>query len=383
MVKETVLRGMAWNHLRGMGPALAVSEAFRCQQPATMVLWDTRPLGDFEAYPIEQLARQYDLILFDHPFTGDAAAGPWLLPLDEWIEAPVLDDLSAQAVGQSFQSYRWAGHQWGLPVDAAAQVMVSGAEPAHGEADWKALWRWAQNPLGGAPPLNFALPGSPVHLYSLWLAICQRLAGEDLWTSLGLRSDIAVPALEILERLWQAAFEGARSWDPITLLPWLGEQQGFSPWVFGYVTYSRPGYSAHPVRFARIPTTKDNPGVGSVLGGVGIGVSSLSKNRAQAVAFAKYFASPAVQSTVVLRAGGQPAVREVWENPDLGGPFFHDTLPTVRQALLRPRARGYPAFQAQAAQVVHQGVTSGRSGKGVVEACNRWYRQQVGEAEDV
>src|SRR5262249_5934081 len=75
----------------------------------------------FEFAPVQELARQFDLIVLDHPFVGDIDATRCLLPLDDLIDA----ETAAAFVGLSFASYRYEGRTWALPIDAACQVAVS------------------------------------------------------------------------------------------------------------------------------------------------------------------------------------------------------------------------------------------------------------------
>lgn len=379
---NVVLKGMAWNHLRGMGPALATAEAFRCEHPEVCIDWDTRPLGDFEAYPIERLSENYDLILFDHPFTGDAAMGTWLLPLDEWMAPGPLGEIQHQAMGRTFESYTLRGHQWGLPIDTASQVMAwAGTTPGDAKEAWMELWSWTQAEQPSKPQ-GLLLPGDPVHAYSLFLAIGHRIGGDLFWQESGIDGAIGREAWERLLRLWSASDELCGTWDPPTLLHHVGTTgQGFIPWVFGYVNYARLGYAKEPVRFQGLPEDFHDGGVGSVLGGVGIGVSARSSHRAEAVAYAAFLARPDIQSTVVLRAGGQPATQGVWNDPG-GSPFFRNTAVTVARAWVRPTLPGYPRFQKLAAQLVRQGIDDRRGAAALVAELNRLYVNVVKEVED-
>ncbi|MBN9021343.1 MAG: carbohydrate ABC transporter substrate-binding protein, partial [Rhizobiales bacterium] len=88
------------------------------------VVWDKRSLQDFESFPVDELARRYDLIVIDHPHVGVIVAGGSLAPLDGPGRAAELEALAAASVGPSFPSYTYAGHQWALPIDAAAQVQA-------------------------------------------------------------------------------------------------------------------------------------------------------------------------------------------------------------------------------------------------------------------
>ncbi|MFT3784888.1 MAG: hypothetical protein QM770_01820 [Tepidisphaeraceae bacterium] len=111
------LHGMTWNHPRGIDPLVAccaeVRDAFGID-----VKWDARSLEDFEAFPLDELAQQYDLMVIDHPHVGMAAASGCLRPFD----ARLADSLNGTTVGRSHESYYWQGKQWALAIDAAAQV---------------------------------------------------------------------------------------------------------------------------------------------------------------------------------------------------------------------------------------------------------------------
>jgi multiple sugar transport system substrate-binding protein len=61
-------------------------------------------------------------ILLDHPYMGLVAREKCFLPLYEFFTRDELQELSRDSVGQSYLSYCFEGHQWALPLDAAAQV---------------------------------------------------------------------------------------------------------------------------------------------------------------------------------------------------------------------------------------------------------------------
>ena len=115
------LKGMTWSHPRGYDPLVACARLWR-ERTGVEIGWDKRSLQDFESFPIEELARQYDLIIIDHPHAGQATREGCLLPLERVGPADALAELDRQSVGASFESYRHGGHLWAIPVDAAAQV---------------------------------------------------------------------------------------------------------------------------------------------------------------------------------------------------------------------------------------------------------------------
>ena len=117
------LKGMTWSHPRGYDPMVACSRLWK-EQTGVAVTWDRRSLQDFESFPVESLAREYDLIVIDHPHVGRITAENCLAPLDfperhaEWTA------LQQSSLGQSYPSYHWQGRQWAFPLDAAAQVQA-------------------------------------------------------------------------------------------------------------------------------------------------------------------------------------------------------------------------------------------------------------------
>ena len=79
-------------------------------------------MQEFADQPLEPLAERYDLLVIDHPWVGFAARAGFLLPLDEHLPAPFLDEQAAQSVGPSARSYSADGHLRALAIDTATPV---------------------------------------------------------------------------------------------------------------------------------------------------------------------------------------------------------------------------------------------------------------------
>src|SRR6185437_13848197 len=77
----TKLKGMTWNHPRGFDPMVETSRIWR-DKTGVDIEWDKRSLQDFESFPVEELARAYDMIVIDHPHVGQITAENCLAPLD-------------------------------------------------------------------------------------------------------------------------------------------------------------------------------------------------------------------------------------------------------------------------------------------------------------
>jgi multiple sugar transport system substrate-binding protein len=117
------LRGLTWDHPRGyvVLDALAAAGGAR---------WDRQPLEGFESRPLRTLADDYDLVVIDHPGLGQSVRDGALRPLDELLSAAELAACAEVSAGRSYASYQLDGHQWALPIDAAAQVSVCRANRA-------------------------------------------------------------------------------------------------------------------------------------------------------------------------------------------------------------------------------------------------------------
>jgi multiple sugar transport system substrate-binding protein len=379
------LRGMAWDHVRGVAPMKAASEEFGRSRPDVAISWDARSLKDFEDYPIEPLAERYDLILVDYPFVGTAAAKEVLLPLDEWLPAEYMADQKANSVGPSYDSYTWDGHQWALAVDAAAQVSAYRAD--------------LLEDAGASPPdtwarvfeLIHALPGdmkvgmtlNPTHAYCNFLALCVSVGGRDFWSEReGIDPETGKEALESLRRLLPMVHHASTEMSPIRLLDLMSrsDEVAYVPLVFGYSNYARAGFAPHLVNFRDIPRTNGEP-IGGVLGGVGLAVSSSSGHRQEAVDFAAYVAGREYQMGLHFESGGQPGYRAAWTDARINeqsNSFFEGTLHTLDLAYMRPRRHGYVPFQERAGELVHEFLRNGGDGGEVIHSLNRLYEEVTG-----
>ncbi|RWF68924.1 MAG: carbohydrate ABC transporter substrate-binding protein, partial [Mesorhizobium sp.] len=122
-MSDVTLKGMTWSHPRGYDPMVACSALWK-QRTGVAIEWDKRSLQDFESFPVEELARAYDLIVIDHPHVGQITAENCLAPLDVVGREAERAMLAAGSVGRSYPSYNWQGRQWAFPIDTASQVQA-------------------------------------------------------------------------------------------------------------------------------------------------------------------------------------------------------------------------------------------------------------------
>ena len=354
MADKTVLRGMTWDHSRGYDPMVATSEHYMREHPDVSISWDKRSLQEFADRPLDDMARQYDLMVIDHPHVGDAARGGLLLALDEAGYAAQLDTLAAQSVGASHRSYEFDGHQWALAIDAATPVASFRpdllAEPP---SRWEDVLDLARHREAG-----FAL--IPINALMTFFGLARNLGFAIAQTPDTLiERDCGRQVLDELCKVAALVDPRCLKLDPIGILEWMGrraEAPAYCPFGYGYTNYSRDGYCEYPVEFIDAPGFGANGPGGTVLGGTGIAVSAATRSTTVAVDYAFWIASATCQAGLYFTAGGQPANAVAWDSPACNaacGNFFTNTRRTLDSAWLRPRYAGYMQLQDAASKIVH------------------------------
>lgn len=335
------LRGMTWNHPRGIDPLLAHARQFALPR-GIEIEWDARLLEDFEAFPLDELASRYDLLVIDHPHVGMAAESGCLLALDELGR-----DVHRDTVGHSQESYFYEGQQWALAIDAAAQVS---ARRAGSMNVWPTSWDEVIE-LGRSG--RMLCPLSPVHALMCFYTLCAN-GGHPCATTgaeLVYRS-VGEEALEQLVTIARLVPDSCLSMNPIDVLERMSsdEQLVYAPLVYGYVSYARDGFREARIEFGNIPQV-----CGSALGGTGIAVSARSLSREAAVEVAFDLASSETQRGLYASHGGQPVHLAAWDDDVVNKQshdFYRNTRATLDASYVRPRFDGYVAFQEAAGKLV-------------------------------
>jgi multiple sugar transport system substrate-binding protein len=381
------LRGLTWDHPRGLAPLRATAAAYAEAHPDVHVAWDVRSLQAFGDQPLEDLARRFDLLVIDHPFAGAVARGRWLLPLDEHLEEDFLAEQAAQSVGLSHDSYRYKGHQWALAIDAAAQV--SAFRPDLLEQRGLAVPRTWDEVLALARrsgPPSVALPATPVNIVNSFFSLCAihgESPGRDGARLIG--RETGRMALAILGALLRSAHPASLELDPPGTLELmsLSDEIAYCPLLFGYCNYGRPGYAPHLCRFTNIPVPQRGAQpIGGTLGGTGLAISSQCSTPAVACDYAQWVAGAECQRTLYVESGGQPGNVVAWKDAEANAAttnFFLDTLVTVESAYLRPRYDGFVAFQDKAGILLHTHVRTGGDDSELLDRLDALYRASRGE----
>lgn len=351
------LRGITWDHVRGIAPLVATSKEFHKNHPNITITWDKRSLKKFEDFPVELLADQYDLIMLDHPSIGENVEKQVIIPLDEWLPSSFLEEQKANSVGPSYQSYSWAGHQWALAADASAQVSAYRADLLE-KFDLPVPKTWAEvfqliSNLPGS--VKIGIPLHPTHAFCSFFTIYCNLTGTNTVQAIDI--DLAEEVLSNLAFLSEHAHPDVRFANPIQVLDQMASTNGIAyvPLIFGYMNYSLANFRPHLIHFTDIPSHHEKP-VGSVLGGVGLAISSKSKFVKEAVKYAMFVVGEKSQRGTYFVSGGQPGHLQTWRDQQINesaNGYFRETLVTMENASMRPRASGAILLQEQAGQHIY------------------------------
>jgi multiple sugar transport system substrate-binding protein len=350
-----VLKGITWGHRRAVAPLKETLPGFAAEHPDIVVEWSERSLAGFEFDPVPTLAERFDLIILDHPFCGDIASTECLVPLEGM--PGLVDEVF---VGPSLASYRYEGHIWALPVDAAAQVAVSRPDlmqqlGAGAPRTWEDVIRLGKHAARSGMQIAIALKG--VHALMTFFTLCANLGapcdakpGRQLVDREG-----AADALDAIQELLPLVPAEALDWNSIELHEALVTRDDlvYCPAVYLYATYAEADFR-RPLRFHDLPGLQGPEPSGSTLGGTGLGISAKCRNVDAAFVYAAYLLRSETQRAFG-RHHGQPARKEAWMAPDINARFggaFLATRATMEASWIRPRYPGYLGFQREAGELV-------------------------------
>ncbi len=368
------LRGITWDHPRGYAPLAASTEPY-ARLTDVQVEWDKRSLKDFGDAPIDVLAKQYDLLIIDHPHVGLAASTGCLLALDTCIAPDVINELAAQSAGPSHDSYFYAGHQWGLAIDAAMQASAYRPDLLQGPMpdSWEDVIALGERLKRDG--LSIAMPLCPTDAICSFLSLCASLGSPPGGGNHFVDQAAGRQALDYLAQFCRLSPTECLDWNPIALLNHMSQSDdvAYCPLTFCYTNYARDGYAKHRVRFYNISGVK-----GSILGGTGFAVSARCAQPAEACAYGVWLCSAQIQSTLYLAYGGQPGNAVAWDDAaanSLTNNFFCDTRRTLDAAYVRPRHNGFVTFQEQAGRVINAFLRDGTRAEDCLGALSRLYEE--------
>jgi multiple sugar transport system substrate-binding protein len=382
---EVTLKGLTWDHPRGYAPLINGATEYRNSHPGIKIHWDRRTLREFGEAPIEQYLDRYDLIIMDHPFVGFAAAHDVLVDLNRFLSASESTSLSSDSVGPSAESYRYAGGLWALPVDAATQVASYRSD--------------LLKPLAAQPPATFdevlqlgqkarangkfiAVAACPTDAISLFFTLTANL-GHPITENADpfVQPAIGREVLDRLHALIAIAHPKSTDWNPIRVYDHMVAESDavYCPWAYGYSNYSRRENSVR-LQFTNAPAAGEIGCAGTQLGGTGVAVSKQSAYRDEAVAYAKWLASPQHQRGTYVKQGGQPASLSAWLDPETNAAacgFFSGTLETLQKSYVRPRFDGFVRFFEAAGIEINRCLKGEATDQQLITSLNKRFAERL------
>jgi multiple sugar transport system substrate-binding protein len=345
------LRGMTWDHPRGLDSLVNSNELLRATR-STTVNWDARSLLAFGDQPVKEFFADYDLMVIDHPHVPDAVQSGTIFAFDELLTPEKLIELQRTSVGSSHTSYQYQGKQWALALDAAAQVSAFRPDKAD------------RAPIFWSEVLEIAKSGEllwaqkPVDAFSTFATLMAQREAPLTSTETFIDKKVAEEVLTMMIELSGLVPDICLSSNPIDVAELLahGDSYTYGICMYGYTNYSRDGFRKHLVLYDDLPSF-DGRATGSQLGGAGIAVSRGSSNPELAAEVAFLLSSPQIQSTTYVTAGGQPGNLEAWKSSNansITNNFFSNTLRTLEGAWVRPRIYGWPEVQFASSQIIHR-----------------------------
>jgi len=350
----TILKGLSWGHRRATGPLQPLVTRFREKRPDIKVEWTVRPLSDFEHQGLAGVAELFDLIIFDHPFSGDLLASSAFVPLDRHLRG-LSGANDSEFVGASLASYRYGGAVWGAPIDGATQHALYRVDLMSGRVmpeKWNDVLQLGMDLRKEGFYLGLA--GETPHA-GLVVAALMSNAGK------GWSTDPAQPfsidrlalreALQLTAEVMALCPPEAIGWNSIDLHDQMVARDdiAYAPCVYGYATYGE-GDMRRRLSFAPFPGTTKPYAAGTAIGGTAVGLSRLCKDQDAALDFIAFLLSEEAQRDIIPAHHGQPALASAWADTLIDrrfNGFFTGTRSSIDTAWVRPRLPGYPVFQKE------------------------------------
>ena len=373
------LRGITWNHSRGLLPMVATAQRFSELYLNVNITWEKRSLQQFADFSIQELAEQFDLLVIDHPWAGFAAKTKSIVPLDFYLPSDYLADQERNSVGHSYESYFYDEHLWALPIDAATPVASS--RPDLLQERGLALPKSFEDLLDIANQGLVAFAGIPIDVLMNFYTLCCSL-GEDPCQSddVVVSKETGIRALQMYRELASKIDRANFNRNPIQVYEamTLTDEIAYCPFAYGYSNYSRNGYARKALHFHDMISIDGQTNLRSTLGGTGLAISSKCEELDVAAKYVEFVGAPACQSTVFFENGGQPGHLTAWKNEEVNRQsqnYFLNTLPALQRAFLRPRYHGSMYFQDHAGDVVRNYLMDGGNESKVLSSMNELYQK--------
>lgn len=314
---------------------------------------------------------------------GQADKNGLLLKLEKYITSDVLTTLEKQSLGRCFGAYRYNAHVYALPIDAAALVAAYRKDIMKECGLSLPKTRDEIKSFYGKLPSGFSVAWAlcPTDIWCTFLSFCAQNTGAGFINNQQFDESVGSSVLDEIKFHLAFLHPESLNWNPIQILDRMGNEDEmiYSPYLFGYTNYSRPGYTKHVVNFTNSPIgVQEN--ISTILGGVGLAVSAKSNFAAVAVKFVEFVAGAEIQEEIFTLNGGQPGNKLAWQNiknNQLCNYFYYDTMSTIENAYIRPQHPGWNQFQEQGADLLHEGILKNSSSEKIMDDLNALYKALV------
>jgi multiple sugar transport system substrate-binding protein len=362
-------RGLTWDHPRGYSALMAAAGKLDEATDGISIRWDKHSLEGFEAHPIGDLCERYDLVVFDHPHVGEAVAAGCLQPLESLLAADEIVALGRGTIGPCLSSYELNGLHWGLPLDAATQVMAYRADLHDGRPPltWDDVLE-----LSEREPVALSLAGPHAALTFQSLVASLTRPEEYADPEYFVPKHAGLAALDLMARLIARSPGSVRDANPIGILSHMTRHTDvvLCPLIYGYVNYAAGSEEVtHSISFANAPRARPDGRPGSTLGGTGIGISRRCVITPQLLSHLRWLMSAEAQTQFIPAHDGQPSQRSAWMDDAVNsrwGNFYRNTAETLERAHVRPRHNNAIAFQTSAAAFIREGLEHRRGHRDIL-----------------
>jgi multiple sugar transport system substrate-binding protein len=375
-----ILNGITWGHSRGITPLLAVSQRYSELHPGIEIRWKKRTLQEFADFAIEELTKDYDLLIIDHPWVGCAAATNCVLPLNECLSKDYLKDQLKNTVGNSHSSYNYNNQQWALAIDAATPA-ASYRDDLLKENNAIIPQTW-EEVLELARKGKLAVPAIPIDLLMNFYTFCiahgkEPFRNEDEV----IDKETGRMAIETMKELYSLVDKRMFDCNPIAIAELMSasDEYWYCPFAYCYSNYARTGFSKNVLHYGDVVSFNGRK-LRTTIGGTGLAVSAFSKNREAAIDFAAMVVSGECQRTLYVQHGGQPGHRSAWLDDSanqLTHNFFKNLLPVMENGYTRPRYNGYLYFQDHAGIPLQKCLMENSSPLTTLNEMNRIYQESL------
>ncbi len=245
MSNKIQLRGSTWDDPRGYEPMVATAAAFQRDHPHVEIRWEKRTLHEFGHAAADELARNFDLVVLDHPRVGFIAATHCYLPLDKYIPAATLAELARHSAGPSHRSYQWDGHQWVLAIDAATP------SASYRPDLLKNIPRTWADVLAVGRHGRLACPLGAVDAITVFLSLADNLGAQPFASRERVVDHAAGQrVLAVMQELVALCVPDTFELTPVSMMDRMSRTDEiiYCPLAYSYSNYALPGYRPHLCR---------------------------------------------------------------------------------------------------------------------------------------